>query len=103
MKDQLEFIKSFNGRILEATKQLVSKLSPSDNPPATCEYWLSKLLKAPQYISGWKGSAARASAAHVLTLARAYHPDINIEQIAQGRQATHTDGTEFSLVEYSDI
>ena len=78
----------------------MNKLSPKENPPAACEYWLCKLAQAPQYFSSWKGSASRTTAAHVLTLARTYHLDIDIKRIALGREAKRKDGTEVSLIEF---
>ena len=76
LKDQLEYLQDFSMRLLKVTQEVMTKIAPAVNAPASCEYWLNRLFKAPHYVSDWKGSSDRAGAAHVLTLLRAYYPEI---------------------------
>ena len=83
LKDQLEYLQDFGLRLLKVTKEVMTKIAPAADAPDSCEFWLNRLFKAPHYVSDWKGSSARSGAAHVLTLLRAYYPEIEIGKIAR--------------------
>ena len=103
LKDQLVYLSDFSQRFLKVTKEVMTVISPATDGPKSCEYWINKLLKAPHYVSDWKRSSARTGAAHVLTLLRAYYPEIDVGKIARHGQAMSADDTELPISEYFDI
>ena len=103
LKDQLVYLSDFSQRFLKVTKEVMTVISPATDGPTSCEYWINKLLKAPHYVSDWKRSSARTGAAHVLTLLRAYYPEIDVGKIARHGRAMSADDTELPISEYFDI
>jgi hypothetical protein len=92
-----------NQRFLKVAKEVMTTISPATDAPKSCEYWVNKLLTAPHYVSDWKRSSARTGAAHVLTLLRAYYPEIDVGKIARHACWVRADGTELPISEYFDI
>ena len=103
LKDQLEYLQDFSQRLLKVTKEVMTKIAPATDAPDSCEFWLNRLFKDPHYVSDWKGSSARSGAAHVLTLLRAFYPEIEVGKIALHDRAKRADGTELPMSEYFDI
>ena len=103
LKDQLVYLSDLSQRFLKVTKEVMTVITPATDGPTSCEYWINKLLKAPHYVSDWKRSSARAGAAHVLTLLRAYYPEIDVGKVARHGLAMSADDTELPISEYFDI
>jgi len=103
LKNQLEYLQGFGQRLLKIAKEVVTKISPSTETTTSCEHWLNRLFKVPHHVSDWKRSSARTGAAHVLTLLRAYYPEIDVGKIAGHDRAQRADGTELPMSEYFDI
>jgi hypothetical protein len=82
--EQLQVITRHLASFTAASAEVMKKLSPQGGPEPGSGDALAQLKRAPEQITEWKGSCARAGARTALALVVAHEPEANLWQITKG-------------------